>query len=676
MDFPGRKRRFRRAGLVVFLLCLLVSVSSAQETDTAAIDFEPERVVKGNRFTIQIRTSIPWGEEVTISRPQLDGPMVWWAYPYARSWTAEAEDGSTVRLIEVLASIRVDAPGFHTIESFGVSAGGRTAVTEVREIIGLEPDESGLPYPVFVDWRNPPERVWQGQAVPLILEARNLASLSLADAVNLGSAPHGLLEAAPGMGGIVTRPYRNEILYDVPMASWIWTQVETGTYRFPDVQSDISGMKRAAPGFSVEVVPVPEVALASGAVGRFRVDYDIEAGPHHVGDVVSLRVRVEGEGNMNVLNPPVPEMDGAGLVGQGSSSSYIPGPSGYEGWREERYDFQVERSGSLSYTIPGWVWFEPSGEGRIRRSTPETGYLTVEKALGEVGDDDTLRLLGEDIFRYPSAEFHWKNSYWLLLTLPGFIILVIVFLLKRPGSKTIASMIVLPLLLSASSIDASLSFRAASAAEAGEDGDWLTAESEYLSILEETGEFPGLLHDLSIVEMELNRPDLAVAYMRNANHLRPGSAVMMDALTRVERHLGLFEQMPLPLRFPPGIIFLILLVSINLAFLAVVLLLYRRDARSIIMTLSIIILLAASLTATMLVSRLWSEENGVVRVAADPLRKIPGPLATDWIQLPAGTAVSVVAEEGADYLVRTGFGLEGWLPGESLILTGGDSDGF
>ncbi len=176
--------------------------------------------------------------------------------------------------------------------------------------------------------------------------------------------------------------------------------------------------------------------------------------------------------------------------------------------------------------------------------------------------------------------------------------------------------------------------------------------------------------------MNLGHADLAVAYMRRANQLRPGSSLLMDSLKMVEDQLALDEQIPVPLRIQPAVVFIVLIVSINAAFLVMALLLYRRDGRTIILSLSVSLILVASITGTFIVSSLWNKPTAVVRVEAAPLRKIPGPLANDWIQLPAGTAVLVIAEEGEDNLVRTGYGLEGWLPSRSLILVNGDLDGF
>jgi len=526
----GRRRVHRRlvAGILLFLSL------SALGAENAAIDFDPERVVKGNRFTVQIRTSIPWGDEVEIDRPELNGPLVWWAYPYARPWTVQSEDGKSVRMIEVLASIRVDKPGFYNIEPFHIRSGGREAVTEMKEIIGLDTDEASFPYPVSVSWRDVPELFWQGQAVPVVLEVRNLVSLTLADSVVLNSAPEGLLEDTHGFGEILTRPHKNDILYDVPMASWMWTLGDAGTYTFPGAKLSVAGLKRKVAPFQVEVRPLPPELTASGAVGHFTLSSEWDDAEYRVGDIVSVRIKVEGTGNLNVLKLPVPELASASLVSRGSTSSFVPGENGYTGWRVERYDFQLEKSGSLQLDIPDWIWLEPEGSGRIRVQSSDIGFIQSGEALGDDGKGDADMLLGAELFRYRKAGFHWRNQYWFLMALPGFIALLTIFIIRRPGVRGLAAIMVLPLFLSASNTGIQDAADAASAAETAAEGDWETARSEYGILFEQLGEIPGLLNDMAVAEMAGGKPDRAVYLIRRALLLRPGSSRLTETLVGLE----------------------------------------------------------------------------------------------------------------------------------------------
>ncbi len=640
------------------------------------MDVEPRRGVLGSRFTISIRTSIPWNNDVRIESPELEKGMVWGAYPYARSWKAESAEGETVRLVEVLGAVSVERPGFFTLGPFRIEAGGRRVLTEQTEIIGLERDEADLPFPVFTAWRSVPETIWQGQAVPVVLEARNLASLVLADSVSPAEAPQGLLEEAPGLGGIVTRPHGDEVLYDVPVASWIWTPGEPGSYSFPGIRCRIAALKRAVPGFSAEVLPVPEEALDSGAVGRFILSAELDEGPYRAGDILSLRVRVEGEGNMNVLRLPEPEVEGAVLAGRSASSSYLPGFKGFEGWREDRYDFQLERSGNMEIRIPRWVWFDPDNGGQLRWKKAQRISLTVEEAAPDAAGKNMLPLLGDAAFQYPALKFHWRNKYWLFLSLPGFIVLLVVFLVRYPGKKALVLSLAVLLFMGAVSVNTEWSSAAGNAARMAEAGNWDAAADIYEKLLNEAGPVPGLLHDMAFVRLNQGQPDQAVYLMRRAMSLRPGTALFKSSLELLEGRLSLGDQVAVPLGVSPSIVFAVLLFLINLFFLLLLRLMYRRDSRNVIIVISAFILLGGAVFFSVYTEKLWQKPTAVVRDSSQALRKIPGPLATNWIQLPAGTAVAVVAEEGNDVLLRTGFGLEGWLPESSLLFLPGDSDGL
>jgi hypothetical protein len=124
------------------------------------------------------------------------------------------------------------------------------------------------------------------------------------------------------------------------------------------------------------------------------------------------------------------------------------------------------------------------------------------------------------------------------------------------------------------------------------------------------------------------------------------------------------------------LVFALWLVTMNAFFAAFTVLLFKRDARLVLLFVSSIILMTASSFLLLYTDSRWRAPTAVVLFDSDPLRKIPGPLSTDWIQLPAGTAVEVVAKEGSDRLVRTGYGLEGWLSEESLDFIAEDSDGL
>jgi len=60
-------------------------------------------------------------------------------------------------------------------------------------------------------------------------------------------------------------------------------------------------------------------------------------------------------------------------------------------------------------------------------------------------------------------------------------------------------------------------------------------------------------------------------------------------------------------------------------------------------------------------------ELGVIGRGAGNLLKIPRPDASRWIELPAGTTVRVLLDSNGFYLIRTGYGVEGWIPSDDLL---------
>jgi len=645
----------------------------------AEISIEPKRVVRGATANIRIRTSIPWGEVVDIGRPELDKSLVWIAYPVVRSWAPEGEPG--MEFVEVLAKIQVAGSGIFSLGPFRIRSEGREVLTPAAEIVSLERDEANLSYPVIVEWRTLPEEFWQNQSVPIVLEAMNLPSLTSADAVFLEEAPAGLLEDAHNLGSVQTRQSGEDVLYDVPMASWIWTVNEEGRFGFPAARVTVAGLSRRVERRAVNVLPLPAPAQEAGAVGRFELDAVWDEGPYGVGDIVSVRIRVSGVGNLNVLKLPAPEFESAVLVGRNSSSSYVPTLMGYEGWREEYFDFQIEEMGDLELLVPSWIWLDPE-DGLQEWGGLQASFAVLNTETVEHGSNADL-LLGARLFRYTRSNFHWRNGLWALLHLPGFLILMALLLLGYMGklggklevfNRNPKALLLTPMLflLLSSSTQNRISHieMAARAVESARRGNWETAAEIYAK-LEGGWEHPGLLHDASIVHMELGRPDLAMASIHRALFLRPGVRRFKETLDILEERLGFSNQIPPTLPFPPALAFIPLVLGFNGFFFSLVILMFRRGVRELNFLVLSSFFLLSSIAAAGVCDYLWNRHTGGVKENSRPLRRIPSPLAADWVQLPAGEMLRVIAFMGDDCLVRTGYGLEGWLPRSSLIIVSG-----
>ena len=651
------------------VLILLLQTSSLFAAENIVIDLNPPRVIRGQNAGLRIRTTLNWSDTPVIIRPELPPGLAWWGLPRPRQWFVPAPDGRRASLVEVNAVIRVSREGIYTIPPIRIRSGDSELITDPVEIIGLRGDEAHLPYPVSTRWRPPiPPVVWQGQAVPIVLEAVNLTSLALSESTVFTAAPQGLLEEAPELGEIITRPHRNDILYDVPMGSWVWTPGDAGTRSFPGTRISVNGLTRTAPEFTIRVKPLPEAVASSGAVGIFTLALRIDEGPYRVGEVISLRIRVEGEGSMSTLKPPEPRLSGAELVNRGSSSSYRAGPLGYKGWREERRDFRIERAGPLELTIPEWPWLEPGEEPVIRRSAVTPPAIIAEAAAPSTEPGLAEHLLGERIFRRRASVLYPRRPLLHIVGLPGLIVFAILILTRHFARLLGTSSAVLLLLTCEAPIDTAHLRTAARAKTAALNGDWLLAEELLTPLIADYPNLPGLLHDLALIRAETKQPDRSVLLIRRALHLRPGNPGFTASLRAIENHLELTDQIPVPLSRPPMPVFILWWAALNLLPLTAARFLHRRDGRNTILLICALILVPAAGGALLYTRHRWQSPTGIVTAAASPLKKIPGSPAGDWIQLPPGSAVSLTAVQENDALVLTGYGLLGWLPISSLAL--------
>jgi hypothetical protein len=385
---------------------------------------------------------------------------------------------------------------------------------------------------------------------------------------------------------------------------------------------------------------------------------------------------VEGDGNLNVLRLPVPEVSGAIPAGESEQSSYRPGPDGFEGWRETRYDFQITEPGEYRVVIPSWVWLDLRAGNRVRRTSPTTATIRIVPAAEEEDSDGGTELLGSEAARKRRARFTWRNPYWFLLVLPGALFSLALFLFRNPRSRVLAAALVLPLFIAGGRMPTEKEMDLAAAGAAAEEGRYDEAQQRYRDLATAYPNHPGILHDAAVVLDAQGRTDLAVYALRRSLHLRPGDRRLRRTLTEIESRRGLDDQADSPISWPPWVVFAVFLVAVNGLFASFSLRMGRRGAREIILSVSALILLVVAGGAIAISEMKWRVTTAVVVEGAEPLRKIPGPLATDLLDLPPGTTVVVNAVTEGGCLVISGYGLEGWMPRESLLFVVEEEDGF
>ena len=182
---------------------------------------------------------------------------------------------------------------------------------------------------------------------------------------------------------------------------------------------------------AIEVLPLPRKgrpADFSGAVGRFALDVEALPASVPVGDPVTLRVEVRGQGNVSALNfEALEELPGFEVYEPRVETSESVESGFYGGSRTFEYILIPKRGGHLEIPALRLSYFDPhSASYQAANSTPirivshggETAhegsdYGLSRKTIEEVGRD--IRHIKPDLEELEEIEFlYQKKSFWLL----------------------------------------------------------------------------------------------------------------------------------------------------------------------------------------------------------------------------------------------------------------------
>jgi hypothetical protein len=193
------------------------------------------------------------------------------------------------------------------------------------------------------------------------------------------------------------------------------------------------------------------------------------------------------------------------------------------------------------------------------------------------------------------------------------------------------------------------------------------AADQWAALLAVHPDEPGLWYNKALACRDAGRTAEAVQAFRMA--LRDGfqGDLAAKGLTALEQKKLLTDQFTPWSGWPTNLLFLLLCAGVNLAF--VFWALQRLTGASFwLLPLAAAVLGSAAVGAVSLAAESARlEPDAVVGLLDCPIRKVPGDLAETWMTLKAGTVVRVQGSANQWVLVQTGYGLEGWVAGGSLL---------
>lgn len=677
MDRKQRPRRRRiGAGLVVFLAALCAAPVTAQTPRV-----EPQPVPVGDSFRVVFRLERSF-ERVDLVEPSYPDLMRRRTGPTIRTVLVEDETGRNRPRTEIGLDFEALRAGRAVVGPFAVQTEeGRVDLGSILVQVSFRESPDVVPF--SVRWSTPVVAPYVGQTFPVVLELVDVTETFFPDRIDTSEALSGtgrVFQEADGLGRVSVRRVGENRLFSVPVAGFLVTPTAAGSLAIGEASVEYRGITAVAPPARLTVRGLPPGLGETGAVGRFQLREISGPTAVPVGREFSISVRIEGEGNLDFLQLPDPTIRGAGLIGKSEDSVLIPAESGYRGSRTVAYRLVAPEPGEVRVEFPLFRWLDPyTGEVSSARLEPLVLSAAAEgrQTSATVGFGGLAEPLpGDEVFALDRARLYASPAAYLLF-LPGPIFFLVVVLLRRRNPLFFAfglAIVAATALLSSCSVqDQDVDRHLEEARVALEEGDNEAAFRAYEALMELRPASAGLRYNAAVVALRLDRLPDAVQLLRESIRLNPASERLRTELALLESAAGLDQQVPPPQTIHPDLIFLIFVPVVNLLFLLFAVRLRRRQAVRII---GIVLgaAVATGLAITLAVAAdMQGREVAVVASGGASVKRIPDEQAEEWLVLPEGTAVHRGVRTAGFLLVRTGYGVEGWVPeGRLVSRQGGD----
>ncbi len=565
--------------------------------------------------------------------------------------------------------LRGQQTGRYVIKPFIISAQKRDAETETFILeVGRYMNRS-LYVPLEAAWEIPDSQIYVGQSVPVTLELLDLLEIPLVDEREIEPPTGAFFEEAFGIGEIERIPAGEKSLYNVPVTSYIFTPSQSGRHFLPAARVTALGQTAVSPVIRIDVLPLPAEARSSGAVGTFSYSAWVDRKDLDSGEVGVLSIEVEGTGNLKFFSMPNPDFGALVQTEVIEELDAIPVSQGYEGTRKIEYYFLSDTSGRFPIRTPDFTFFNPH-IGRIRTLKGSTVSIAYTAEFSTVADSEDPFPFTLPQYEELSAEAKWGaykrplNYLWLL---PAPLVFVILLILKRTRLLFVAAVF---MLLGADGVEENECEELRPAIEAYEDGDFDRAKQGFAACMEPNGKSPALAFALALVEYQRAEYGDAMHYARNAVRLDPMHGEYRRFLTWLNGELELDRLVDPGVPIHPDIFFFSMIAFLSAGFLSAAIYLMRRKALYIVLFILGILLSAVSCGGLVHTAVRYEKTAAIVYGAPAEMRKIPSIEANTWLELSEGHSLHILESTGDFFLVRTAYGLKGWIEREDLLPDG------
>jgi len=655
---PARRHRLVLVGLVILGL-FGAPAAWAAPTPEARVLLDTDRYVVGSKWTLDLLLDTPDPLAVRMAVPALPPQLVLVDGPYIRETSWEKVPGTLSRATKVSFTLRVQAPGIAEIGPFEVRIAGQTQTVAPVTVYLLAADEAKRRFPVELRWVVPEGPFYEGQAVPLMLQARNLDTLAQPEDLVVPAPPGSLWERAVGLGEIEINSVGEDRLMNVPWGGWMLIPTKKGPLTVPAVKASVAGLTRTVPPLTLDVAPLPAEAAAGRAVGDFSYSIDAKPGEGAQGGQLIVVQEISGRGNFSYLVLPEVTAPGLTLTSRQEGTRYRAAKGGYEGSLVVTWRFTTDQNRTVALSLPGFAAFRPS-TGKIDVWDSRSVSVTIGAPVSAPAPAEARRALD---WAGVLAVRPWASSrsWWTwLLFLPGPLFLGATFFVKGPG-RGLLVLAVFGLVLSGAGEAPPAGFDEARSAEG------YAAADRWDALTQAHPDEPGLWYNKALACEQSGRTAEAVHAFRTALITGFQGPQAAAALADLEAKELLTDQFFPWAGWPTSLLFLGLCLSMNLAFGFWALQRLSGSALWLVPICAAFLAAGGFGLAAGAAEAARTEPDAVIGLADGPIKKVPGDLAEAWMTLKAGTVVKVLGASDRWALVQTGYGLEGWVEASGLL---------
>jgi tetratricopeptide (TPR) repeat protein len=655
------KLNIRYISFALFLF--IITALSAQEI---IMEISPNPVGRGDRFNIDFYIDHENMSEISIESPSFPDGIILYKGPYIRPYWLQLPDGSSKKKTLITYTYSTSSEGRFEIGAFKIKLGDSAYETDPNIIrVGLYKNRK-LYMPFDVQWSFSSNQLYVGQAIPIVLEVKNLEEVMIFNDISVSLPEKGFLESVKNLGQVSITDIGDLSLFTIPVRGFIFTPSSSGRIKTPLASVSARGINSVSQASNFDVLKIPSEIKDTGAIGSFKVSSWLNNDIIRRNENIELHLKVEGIGNLNYFQLQIPFGEGLALVNTSEITDYISTNKGYSGSRETIYSFISDSSGDKEIVIPPFPFLNPE-TGFINKGRIQSFYLQIDSELNEIIDENAAEIFPFHPKKADSGGFsstsRYKDPSSYLWMLPGPLIFLI-FLIS--GKKKII-------------LGASIIFIAAS-------GQVKTVSNVDIAIGQyEMGEYSNAIESLNKARNELNDNsyisyNLALAYYqtgdfgrsvyeaRNAYYHDPLNSDYRDLVTYIEIKGGINYPIELSFNLYPDVFLFLLMILVNFAAFTGVIYLVKN--KNIYFITSVLLISLGVLTFMGLGFSIVQKGRQVGVIIQDPVfvKKIPQQEAETILSMKPGESVIIKGESDNYLFINTGTGMKGWVEKSNLMI--------